>query len=190
MIDEVIDVRFGSFTSFPPSRRVRFTPRADIRLPAFMSTRPSQQPGRRSPSRLILEIDIGELLAGVVLHDKQASNSSSDHGGGKRRLGRCAMRFHFVRKSAWELWRLMASIAASLVPTIAPGFQDDVVIMSATKSSMSLTTTAYCLGDFIPPCAVTVPGLPDHSRLTPMEPRAGFGYRMSSCLSSLLIVLS
>ena len=27
----VIDVRFGSSTSFPPSRRVRFAPRADIR---------------------------------------------------------------------------------------------------------------------------------------------------------------
>jgi len=35
-------VRFGSFTSFPPSRRVRFAPRADIRpMSAFMSTRPS-----------------------------------------------------------------------------------------------------------------------------------------------------
>jgi len=32
--------RFGSFTSFPPSRRVRFAARADIRpMPAFMSTR-------------------------------------------------------------------------------------------------------------------------------------------------------
>src|SRR5262249_54643860 len=30
----------GSFTSFPPSRRVRFAPRADIRpMPAFMSAR-------------------------------------------------------------------------------------------------------------------------------------------------------
>ena len=32
--------RLGSFTSFPPSWRVRFAPRADIRpMPAFMSTR-------------------------------------------------------------------------------------------------------------------------------------------------------
>src|SRR5262245_11449810 len=32
-------VRLGSITSFPPSRRVRFAPRADIRpMPAFMST--------------------------------------------------------------------------------------------------------------------------------------------------------
>src|SRR5215813_9512793 len=32
---------FGSFTSFPLSRRVPFAPRADIRpMPAFMSTRP------------------------------------------------------------------------------------------------------------------------------------------------------
>src|SRR5262245_38856580 len=36
------DDRCGSFTSFPPSRRVRFAPRADIRpKPAFMSTRPN-----------------------------------------------------------------------------------------------------------------------------------------------------
>src|SRR6266536_2144358 len=29
----------GSFTSFPPSRRIRFAPRADVRpMPAFMST--------------------------------------------------------------------------------------------------------------------------------------------------------
>src|SRR5262249_25244078 len=34
-------VRFGSFTTFAPSRRVRFAPRADIRpMPAVMSTRP------------------------------------------------------------------------------------------------------------------------------------------------------
>src|SRR5262249_21227819 len=33
------NVGSGSFTSFPPSRRVRFASRADIRLkPAFMST--------------------------------------------------------------------------------------------------------------------------------------------------------
>ena len=32
----------GSFTSFLPSRRVRFAPRADIRpMPGFMSTRPN-----------------------------------------------------------------------------------------------------------------------------------------------------
>src|SRR5262249_26363813 len=31
---------YGSFTSFPPSRRVRFAPRADVRtMPAFMSRR-------------------------------------------------------------------------------------------------------------------------------------------------------
>src|SRR5258707_12655645 len=31
----------GSFTSFPPSRHVRFAPRADVRpMPAFISTRP------------------------------------------------------------------------------------------------------------------------------------------------------
>src|SRR5215467_4826279 len=35
----------GSFTSFPPSRRVRFAPGADIRpMPAFMSTRPAARP--------------------------------------------------------------------------------------------------------------------------------------------------
>src|SRR5262249_50862969 len=39
--------RFGSFTSFPPSRRVRFTPRADIRpKPAFMSARPNSEYSR------------------------------------------------------------------------------------------------------------------------------------------------
>src|SRR6516162_3983569 len=38
----IASVRSGSFTSFPPSRRVRFAPRADIRpMPAFMSTRSS-----------------------------------------------------------------------------------------------------------------------------------------------------
>ena len=40
----IASVRSGSFTSFPPSRRVRFTPRADIRpMPAFMSTRSSKR---------------------------------------------------------------------------------------------------------------------------------------------------
>ena len=40
-------VSFGSFTSFPLSRRVRFAPRADVRpMPAFMSTRPSLIPVR------------------------------------------------------------------------------------------------------------------------------------------------
>src|SRR5262245_21274406 len=35
----------GPFTSFPPSRRVRFAPRADIRpMPAFMNTRPTARP--------------------------------------------------------------------------------------------------------------------------------------------------
>src|SRR5262249_15313163 len=39
------DVRLGSFTSFPPSRRVRFAPRPDIGpMPAFMSTRPTARP--------------------------------------------------------------------------------------------------------------------------------------------------
>src|SRR5262249_48627053 len=34
--------RFGSFASFPPTRRVRFAPRADIRpMPAFVSTWPA-----------------------------------------------------------------------------------------------------------------------------------------------------
>ena len=39
--------------------------------------------------RLILEIDIGELLAGTVLHDEAGvvESSSIDHGGGKRRVG-------------------------------------------------------------------------------------------------------
>ena len=36
------NVSVGSFTSYPPSRRFRFAPRADFRpMPAFMSTRPS-----------------------------------------------------------------------------------------------------------------------------------------------------
>src|SRR5262249_13850239 len=40
-----VDVRFGSFTSFALSRRVRFAPGADIRpMPAFMSTRPTTRP--------------------------------------------------------------------------------------------------------------------------------------------------
>ena len=40
----IASVRSGSFTSLPPSRRVRFTPRADIRpMPAFMSTRSSKR---------------------------------------------------------------------------------------------------------------------------------------------------
>src|SRR5262245_15423007 len=39
------EVRSGSFTSFAPSRRVRFAPRADILpKPAFMSTRPTSRP--------------------------------------------------------------------------------------------------------------------------------------------------
>src|SRR5262245_3258938 len=43
-------VRFGSFTSFPRSRRVRFAPRADIRpMPAFMST--SARTARCEPFR-------------------------------------------------------------------------------------------------------------------------------------------
>jgi hypothetical protein len=83
-----------------------------------------------------------------------------------------------VRKSACLLWRLIASRAATLVPTIAAGFHDDIRMMSATKSSMSLTTTAYCLGDFMLPYVVIPPGSPDHSMLTPIEPRAGSGYRI------------
>src|SRR5262249_37894065 len=40
-----VDFRFGSFTSFLPSRQVRFAPRADIRpMPAFMSVRPTARP--------------------------------------------------------------------------------------------------------------------------------------------------
>ena len=36
----------GSFTSFQPSRRVEFAPRADIRrMPALMSTRPNERVG-------------------------------------------------------------------------------------------------------------------------------------------------
>src|SRR5262245_45852326 len=43
-------VRFGSFTSFPRSRRVRFAPRADVRpMPAFMST--SARTARCEPFR-------------------------------------------------------------------------------------------------------------------------------------------
>ena len=39
------DDGFGSFTSFPPSRRVRFAPTADLRpMPAFMATRPTARP--------------------------------------------------------------------------------------------------------------------------------------------------
>src|SRR5262249_30955847 len=39
----------GSITSFPPSRRVRFAPRADIRLmPAFTSTRPNASKTREA----------------------------------------------------------------------------------------------------------------------------------------------
>src|SRR6516162_10250931 len=42
----------GSFTSFPPSRRVRSAPRADIRLmPAFMCTRPTARPKINHRSR-------------------------------------------------------------------------------------------------------------------------------------------
>jgi hypothetical protein len=60
-----------------------------------------------------------------------------------------------MRNSACLLLRLIASRVACLFPAIAPGFHDDVRTMSATKSSMSLTTTAYCLDDFIPPYAFT-----------------------------------
>ena len=43
----------GSFTSFLPSRRVRFAPRADIRpMPAFMSTRLAA-PGRLARPRAV-----------------------------------------------------------------------------------------------------------------------------------------
>src|SRR6476660_8676266 len=97
-----------------------------------------------------------------------------------------------VRNFACWLLYLIASRAASLVPTIAPGFHDDVRTISATKSSMSLTTRSYCLGDLILPDPVTPPGPRDHFMLTPtpVEPRIRPGYRMSSCLSSLLIVVS
>ena len=48
--------------------------------------------GCRSLSRHILEIDIGELSPGAVGYDKQASNSSTEQGGGKRRSRDFAMR--------------------------------------------------------------------------------------------------
>src|SRR5215831_14112068 len=45
-------VAVGSFTSFLPSRRVRFSPRADIRpKPAFMRTRPSARSARSETFR-------------------------------------------------------------------------------------------------------------------------------------------
>jgi hypothetical protein len=48
----------------------------------------SEQLGRRAPSRLILEIDVGEATCPVASQTmKQASVSSTDHGGGKRRSG-------------------------------------------------------------------------------------------------------
>src|SRR5215813_2375400 len=57
-----IHVADGSFASFPPSRRVRFAPRADIRpMPAFMSTRPNQKAakalGLDVPDRLLALAD-------------------------------------------------------------------------------------------------------------------------------------
>jgi hypothetical protein len=36
---------------------------------------------------LVLEIDIGQLLPGAVLHDEAGFHSSTDQGGGKRRSG-------------------------------------------------------------------------------------------------------
>src|SRR5258708_30287374 len=42
----------GSFTSFPPSRHVRFAPRADVRpMPAFMSNRPKHSKLSATPSQ-------------------------------------------------------------------------------------------------------------------------------------------
>src|SRR5215469_13432195 len=45
----------GSFTSFPPSRRVRFAPRADIRpMPACMSTHTSARTARSETFRFVV----------------------------------------------------------------------------------------------------------------------------------------
>jgi hypothetical protein len=53
-----------SSLSFPPSRRVRFAPRADIRpMPAFMSTRPRQRTQGRTQDRANLSRSPPERLA-------------------------------------------------------------------------------------------------------------------------------
>jgi hypothetical protein len=48
------------------------------------------QSRRRSPAGLLLEIDIGERLTGLILHNETASLSSTTHGGGKRRWVTCS----------------------------------------------------------------------------------------------------
>src|SRR6516225_9463943 len=46
LLSSKVEAQPGSFTSFLPSRQVRFAPRADIRpMPAFMSARPTARPG-------------------------------------------------------------------------------------------------------------------------------------------------
>ena len=51
----------------------------------MLSTVAGEQLGRRAPPRLLLEIDVGERLSVGVAAIKEASVSSTDQGGGKRR---------------------------------------------------------------------------------------------------------
>ena len=53
-----------------------------------------EQVGCGAPPRLLLEIDVGERLPVGVGAMKQASDSSTDQGGGKRRLPIALQEFH------------------------------------------------------------------------------------------------
>ena len=55
------------------------------------------------------------------------------------------------------------------VPIKWGGDHEEALKMSATRSSIGLTTSLYCFGVLSPPYVVIVPAGPDHSALTPME---------------------
>src|SRR5262249_53450139 len=87
-------VRCGSFTSFPPSRRVRFAPRADIRpMPAFMRTHTRPRTARSGPFRFFrLRLWLG-CRAARQAHRKH------------RTLARLARHSHVASHRARELAR-------------------------------------------------------------------------------------
>jgi hypothetical protein len=97
----LLDVRYGSKADIGRlPGNVRFTPESGHRnrpayslrrsnsgsLAIFAATRRAssfaEQLGRRSPARLVLELDVSELLAVVIAHDIAGVNSSTDQGGG------------------------------------------------------------------------------------------------------------
>ena len=66
----------------------------------------------------------------------------------------------------------MASKAAGLVlpkNDAEAGHHEEALNMSATRSSIGLTTIVYCFGVLSPPYVLIVPAGPDHSALTPVE---------------------